>query len=303
MSRRGMLLGCLLAGSAVADEPPAQLIALSASGGWNLPTRQPWAGLDLAFRHDGMRGARFLGGIRGGWAFFDERPRVDVDAGVMGVLPTEKLIRLGGAVGAQLAIAPLDLPLAVGGDVDGYGRFSILPYGYLATELGWQRPDATKGTAAWSIGIRVGASAAAGLVPCDDDPSEECLGGGVAFLGGITARVRFHEGVYLEAMAGPSAFLNIGYAFPVGRRGAEDEAHEPPAVIGAEPPADDGPLALPVGATPEATEEAAASEPEPDTAASPEPDAATANPSKDVPAPEPEPESEEDLYDGFLQSP
>lgn len=309
-------LGLLLAGPAAADEPPAQLIALSASGGWNLQTRQPWAGLDLAFRHDGTRGARFLGGLRGGWAFFDQRPRFDVDAGVMGVLPTEQLIRLGAAVGAQVAIAPWDLPLAVGGDVDGYGRVAILPYGYLTTELGWQRPDATKGAAAWSIGVRLGASASAALVACGDDGSQDCLGSGVAFLGGITGRIRFHEGVFIEANAGPSASLSLGYAFPVGRRGAtpsEEEPAPPPSVDAA--PVEDVP---PSGDAPPGEEPVPSSEPDPAQDATPaegvEPEAevgpsdepaATPEPAPSPPAEDAEPAGDEpkDLYDGFLQSP
>lgn len=300
-----------------ADEPPAQLIALSASGGWNLQTRQPWAGLDLAFRHDGTRGARFLGGLRGGWAFFDERPRFDLDAGVMGVLPTEQLIRLGAAVGAQLAITPFDLPLAIGGDVDGYGRVSILPYGYLATEIGFQRPDAKRGAHAWSVGIRVGASASAALVACEDDPDEECLGTGVAFLGGVTARIRFHEGVYLEAMAGPSAFLNIGYAFPVGRRTpvddeaeAEDETAEvPPTAVVEEgpapPPGDVVPDPAPAAEPAPTAEPEPADEPAPETADEPAPEPADAPADEAAPEPteDPAPEPEDDLYDGFLQSP
>lgn len=269
------------AASAYADPPPRQLVALSGAGGWDLATRQPWAGLAVDFRHDGRTGAALIGGVRGGWAFFDARPRFDVDLGAMGVLPTqENLIRLGGGVGTQIAIVPDVVPFSVGGDPAGFGAVVLLPYGYVATELGWTRPGAWRGAAAWSVGARLGVSAGYGVTACDENPVDGCFGPRALFVGGVSARVRFHEGVFLDALAGPSASVRIGYAFG-GRRVADMPVVAPP-----EAPVDaptDPPTEL--RASPEApSDEAAPAAPSPEEGPA---DPVPPDPAPSTPAPDP----------------
>ena len=39
----------------------------------------------------------------------------------------------------------------------------------------------------------------------------------IAFIGGVAARLRLHEGLWMEAMVGPTPSVNLGYAWGVGR--------------------------------------------------------------------------------------
>lgn len=212
--------------------PASQGVSLSAAGGWDLPSRQPWAGLDLAMRHEGVRGWAFHGGLEAGWGLLASRPHAKVEAGFMGVVPSPRLLRVGAVAGAQVLVAPGEVPLSLGGDADGYGEVALLPYGYGQIELGWNRLGATKGAAMWSFGLRLGAAAAPGGVACGPEGTDVCSGVTAAFLGGITARVRFHEGVFLEGLAGPTARLSVGYAFRPSKRRLAASRWEAPEVRG-----------------------------------------------------------------------
>jgi hypothetical protein len=198
------------------DNVPRQLIALLGSGGYDLPTRQPFAALDVAFHHDGRTGFAFEGRVQAGWAFTDMRPLVRVEAGFMGVVPAKQIVRLGVVAGTDLFAAPYPAPLQVPGppDASDYAALSFLPYGALVAEVGGLRSGPTRGWAAWAAGLRLGAGAGIGVdLTCGDVRLEDCGVTRVAFAGGITARIRFHEGAFLDLLAGPTTYLGVGYAF------------------------------------------------------------------------------------------
>lgn len=197
-------------------------IALSAAGGFDFTTRQPWLGLDVAFQPDQLRGFAFAGRVQAGWGFGDQRPLGVVQLGFAGVVPAESaLVRIGLLAHAELYVVDYPLPVQVGEPVEGtFGNFGMFPGGLLLAELGWHRAG-KRGPAAWSIGLRLGAAPVAVVEECPfngTSQDELCYGSRVGILGGITGRLRFHEGVYLEAVGGPSPMLSLGYAFPTGRR-------------------------------------------------------------------------------------
>ncbi|HMV66422.1 MAG TPA: hypothetical protein PKA64_06195, partial [Myxococcota bacterium] len=208
-----------------APSPPrgGTTVALSAGGGFDFATRQPWLGLNLAFQPDQLRGFAFAGRVQAGWGFGDQRPLGVVQLGFAGVVPAEHtLVRLGVLAHTELYAVDYPLPLQIGGDPEEgtFGHLGFLPGGLLLAELGWTR-GGDRGAAAWSIGLRLGA----GLVPAVEDcetvgaeVDELCFTSRPAILGGISARLRFHEGVYLEALAGPAPMVSLGYAFPAGVR-------------------------------------------------------------------------------------
>lgn len=232
MWRAVVMVGCLVLGAKAAQaedvEPPApkpvstQTIALSVHGGYDLPTRQPLVGIDLAFHHDGLEAFRFLGRVQVNLAIGDLRPHGKVEAGFAGIVGRQegRAMRLGLLAGTSVYVAndpTIDtlgpaLPLQLGsGDAD-FGRVGFLPYGQLVLEFGW-RPAQHKVLTAWTVGFRAGASAALAYVPCDDDAADGCLTIGATFVGGLEARLRFQNGLHLEFIAGPTAMAAIGYAF------------------------------------------------------------------------------------------
>jgi hypothetical protein len=215
------------AAASAAATPPVSprggtTIALSAAGGFDFTTRQPWLGLDVAFQPDQLRGFAFAGRVQAGWGFGDQRPLGVVQLGFAGVVPAESaLVRVGLLAHAELYVVDYPLPVQVGEPVEGtFGNFGMFPGGLLLAELGWHRAG-TRGPAAWSIGLRLGAAPVAVVEECPfngTSQDELCYGSRVGILGGITGRLRFHEGVYLEAVGGPSPMLSLGYAFPTGQR-------------------------------------------------------------------------------------
>lgn len=227
------MMGCLALGATAAQAedgvPPApkaastQTIALAVHGGYDLPTRQPLAGIDLSFHHDGLEAFRFLGRVQVNLAIGDLRPHGKVEAGFAGIVGRQegRAMRLGLLAGTSVYVAndptqddlPDALPLQVGGAADAdFGRVGFLPYGQLVLEFGW-RPAQHKVLTAWTVGFRAGASAALAYVPCEDDAADGCLTIGATFVGGLEARLRFHSGLHLEFIAGPTAMAAIGYAF------------------------------------------------------------------------------------------
>lgn len=220
------LAALLLAPPAVA-EPGAHTLAITAAGGWDYPTQLPVAGLQLVVRHDGQRGFAFVGALDGLWAFLDDRPLVHLEAGFMGVVPSREraTIRVGLVGGASVFTAPYALPFQVGGvpAADAYGNPGFLPNGALLAELGWRR-EAERGPAAWALGLRFGAALSSTSAACSE-VQLDCSTPQVVFDGGVYGRLKLHEGLFVELLAGPSPRLGLGYAPRLGpRRAAAEEA-------------------------------------------------------------------------------
>jgi hypothetical protein len=206
-----------LSSPAGTDDPRGGLtIALVAAGGFDLRTRQPWAGLDLGFHPDVFRGFSFIGRVRGGWGFIDGRPLGHIEAGFVGVVPAQDVTARVGLVAQTLVYAaPYDLPAQIGGSPEpgSWGNVGFLPGGAAVLELGWRRAG-ERGPAAWSLGVRAGAGLAITGVACPS-PNEDdvCVGSASTFVGGVTGRMQLHEGLFVEALLGPTLSAGIGYAF------------------------------------------------------------------------------------------
>ncbi len=202
--------------TALAERPT---FTVGAVGGFDFGTKQPIAGIDLSLQPDQQRGFTVIGRLRGGVGIADLRPFGDVELGFAGVIPAETfVVRLGVIARTLVYVANYDLPLQVGQPSrDGLGAVGFFPVGMALAEVGYQRLDAERGPASWAIGLRMGAAPALkyGVCPVEEESQERdlCVGYSNGLLGGFSARLRFHEGVYLEALIGPSPTAVIGAAF------------------------------------------------------------------------------------------
>jgi hypothetical protein len=201
--------------AAAADDFKRATISVAAAAGRDFGSQQPWAGLDIGFHADQMKGWSFAGRFRAAYAVADQRPAFELNAGFSGVVPAEKsTIRLGAMARGWMYFSDTPVPLQVGTpDGGGFGAPAFLFGGFGTAEIGWARPGKEKGLRKWSIGVQVGASTVTRSIECPDDPDAECIGSQIAFQGGFTGRMWFYEGVFLELMAGPSLMGGIGYAF------------------------------------------------------------------------------------------
>lgn len=199
-------------------------IAVGATGGYEYTTQQPFAGLELSVHHDGLRGIAPIGRVSASWAFADQRPLFRAEAGFLVVTPNaQNLVRLGLVGGAVIQLTDVPVPLQVGTPEEGdVGLPAFRPYGQIVAEVGGVKPDRDKGILAWGAGLRIGVAAGIGTVQCPEAPDDGCLAAYPAFTGGIYGRLRFHEGVFLEVLAGPNASLSLGYAIGPRRRESAD---------------------------------------------------------------------------------
>lgn len=211
--RWSVLIALLLAGPARAERPT---LSIAAGGGLDYPSAQPWVGADFGVHPDIAKGASFVGRLRAGWAFVDRRPFSELQAGAaVAIQGKASLVRIGVVGRAWMSFSSIEVPMQpkVPEDPDGFGTAAFLFGGYGLIELGWLRPDADKGVHKAAAGVQIGASTRLGAVACEDDESKQCIYVRPAFTGGFSGRVTFHEGVFLEAVLGPSLSGTIGYAF------------------------------------------------------------------------------------------
>lgn len=213
MSR--LWLAALLAGLLTPSVGSAETVVLGAAGGLDFPTRQPWAGLDLAIHPDSPDVWSGMGRVQAGWAFADGKPFANVEGGfTRNFTGQEATFRIGLAVRSWIYIANYRLPLQVSEpDPAGFGTLGFIPGGWLVGEIEWDR-EAEKGPAAWSVGLKAGASSVAAVRDCvDNGEAALCTAWNAGVVGGFTFRLRMHEGLALEALVGPSPSLSVGYAF------------------------------------------------------------------------------------------
>lgn len=220
------LVALCVASVARADEPEAEApppagprarVSVSALGGYHYESQQPWSGVDVALHSTQRRGFSGQARLQLGVGFVGAVPIGVFEGGVNGVIPSKQaVIRLGlvGRVSGMYADYPL--PFQVGGtpeEEDGR-RFGFSPGGQLQVEFEWQDLPG-KAVDTWTFGARAGGTVVvAAMAECDqplDDAS--CLVPIGAFAGGFYGRLVFEPGVMLEAFAGPSPSLSVGYRF------------------------------------------------------------------------------------------
>jgi hypothetical protein len=225
MSLRGrkriftVVAACLPAVAAAGDRVVG---AVTAGGGYDYGSRQPVVVLDVGLYGDQTTGFAPVGKLRLGYGVVEERPLVQLQAGFQGALPAPDLgatPHLGVQATTLMFVSTETLPFQVGTPTEGgFGAPAFLPGGMLTGELLWRRDATTsskpRGPAAWALGLALGAMAAPVTVGCTGptDP-EDCLAVQPVFQGGVTARLRFHEHVFLEALAGPSPTVGLGASF------------------------------------------------------------------------------------------
>ncbi|MBA2319897.1 MAG: hypothetical protein H0V89_01970, partial [Deltaproteobacteria bacterium] len=186
--------------------------AISAGGGFDSPTEQPWVGLDLALFPGHARGVAAHGRLTGGYGFADESPLGIVELGFTGVIPNdEAIVRLGLAARFEGIYTEYGAAVALGAlGAEGDPAFGLIPGGMLLLEFEWGEE------APFTVRASGGASSIA--VQCGLETNDDCIGWRGGFLGGISARGRLKSGIFLEAAAGPSVSALVGYGFPVGNR-------------------------------------------------------------------------------------
>ncbi len=208
-----IFLATLLVAAAAAE--PATRVTVAATGGFDYPTHQAWAGVDLALHPWSAKGVAPLGRVMLGANLFDMRPASRLEAGFAGVIPNEQTILRVGVVGrATLTFADYALPVQVGGEPepDTFGGFGLIPAGMALVEFDF-RPDKPA-----AIGLRGGVSSVLATMECEsplDDPDGdgECFVWVPGFAGGFQARIVLDNGFFAEIEAGPDPRLGVGFAF------------------------------------------------------------------------------------------
>ncbi len=215
-----MAVAACLPVAAVADD---RLVGtLTAGGGYDYGSRQPVVVLDLGLYGDQTEGFVPVGKLRLGYGVAEARPLVQLQAGFQGALPAPDLgatPHLGLQATTLMFVSDQTLPFQAGTPTEGsFGSPAFLPGGMVTGELLWRRAapldGRARGPAAWALVLALGAMAAPVTVGCTGptDP-DDCLAVRPVFQGGVTARLRFHEHVFLEAFAGPSPTVGLGGAF------------------------------------------------------------------------------------------
>lgn len=181
----------------------AGVLTVSAAGGYDFPTSEPWSGVELALHPTQTQGFAMSARLAPAWGFIEGQPLLFGEVGVHGVLPSEDAtIRLG--VVARVVGLHAEQGVPVGLE-SGLG---VAPAGLASLEFEWgeQTP--------FTFGVRGGLGAAMYDTQCEDDADRPaCLSWSTAFIGGFHARVRTPSGFAAEAQLGPVSQLSIGWAF------------------------------------------------------------------------------------------
>lgn len=188
----------LLVATALAGVP-----VISGAGGYDVPTDQPWTGLDLALLPTKATGVEPVARLTPAWGFGDRSPVVFGEIGLMVHLPEEEALLRGGIVfRPTLITGQFRTPIRLG------SAAGLVPAVFAQIEFEWT-PEAPL-----TIGFRGGPASTVSDYACDQDHPEPstCLTWHVGFGGGMYARKRFASGLALEAVIGPTAALTVGYA-------------------------------------------------------------------------------------------
>lgn len=188
----------LLIATALAGAP-----VISAAGGYDVPTDQPWTGLDFALQPTKSAGFEPVARVSPGWAFGDRSLVVFGEIGLMVHIPEEEALLRGGIVlRPTLLTGAFRTPMRLG---PGAG---LVPAVFAQVEFEWT-PKAPL-----TLGFRGGPASTVSDYACDQDHLDPatCLTWHAGFGGGLYLRKRFADGLAFEAMVGPTASITLGYA-------------------------------------------------------------------------------------------
>ncbi len=183
---------------------------LSAAGGYDLTTVQPWAGLDFALHSAQTKGFAPLARATPAWGFGDRMPMVQTEFGFTGVVPQkEATIRLGAAVRPTFLFGRYRMPIRFADPTSGKVVSGLQLGGELVIEFEW-RPKAPV-----TFGLRAGAGSTASDYYCDEQSPDytTCITWNGGFIGGFNFRKRWMNGLSIDAMVGFTSHLAVGYAF------------------------------------------------------------------------------------------
>ena len=184
---------------------------VSAAGGLDYLTANPWAGLDVALHPTGAKPWEPVGRITPTWGLKDETVLLFTEVGIVRTIPNDQAtIRAGLVFRTTSFVGSYVLPIQPAGipSANGSPHWGLVPSGYalLEFDMGSLSP--------FTIGFHVGAGSAATDYGCVEgsDPSY-CLFWTPAFTGGFVTRYRHKSGFVVDARFGPAARLSLGWAF------------------------------------------------------------------------------------------
>jgi hypothetical protein len=181
---------------------------ISGTGGFDVPTDQPWAGVEFAVHPTNDHGVALVGRVAPAWGFGDDAPVVFSQIGFMAHLPEDETLLRGGIVLAPMfAIGQFRMPVQFGDPSTGT-TLGIVPAVLIAFEFEWN-PDAPL-----TIGFAGGPASTASDYACDSEhiDTAKCITWHTGFGGGVYLRKRTVGGVAFEARIGATTALSVGYA-------------------------------------------------------------------------------------------
>lgn len=187
---------------------PIVALVLAATGGFDLPTVQPWAGAEIAIHAANTRGVAPVGRLVPGYAFGERSPLAIAEVGLMVVAPEdEATLRVGAVARTMWLVSEARAPVGLGDPTQG-AALGLIPGVMLQVEFEFA-PEAPL-----TAGARGGLGSSASTLFCDPVAPDRarCTTWHPGFIGGIYVRKRWASGLALEAVAGPTAHLSIGWA-------------------------------------------------------------------------------------------
>lgn len=180
---------------------------LSAAGGFDMPTDQPWSGVEIALHATNTKGFAPIARFAPAYGFGDRGPIAFGELGLLAVLPEdEAVLRAGLAVRPTFLYAQERMPVGFG-DPENGRIFGITPavYGVIEFEFHPESP--------WTLGIRGGPASTASDYQCEVDNPDlpTCLTWHVGFGGGFEVRKRWESGLALDAILGTTTQLSVGW--------------------------------------------------------------------------------------------
>lgn len=198
-----MIAALLLAASARAAVP-----VFSLAGGYDLPTDQPWAGVELAVYPEIGRNINPIGRLTPAWGFGDDDPFLLTEFGILGRVPEdEAVVRLGVILRLMTLLADYRTPFQAGDPAGDGVSVGFVPGAMLAVEFEFERESP------FTIGARggLGSTVSDALCPLEDPDLTRCLTWHPGFIGGFEARWRAKKGFFAEIIVGTTSSLSIGW--------------------------------------------------------------------------------------------